>query len=139
MTLFFDIIKLEVESKGSDSLFMTILEDYYNVKTYNKLQKIKYKAINGKSWLLNPVPLFDRKLADISYIVQYIKLAGRRNYQIYKAYNIITLDISFYPNLILDTIKNNPLLTLSNNNIHFKFEDIFFEAKLLNKGKNKWL
>jgi len=134
MTLFFDIIKLEVESKGSDSLFMTILEDYYNVKTYNKLQKIKYKAINGKSWLLNPVPLFDRKLADISYIVQYIKLAGRRNYQIYKAYNIITLDISFYPNLILDTIKNNPLLTLSNNNIHFKFEDIFLNKT--NKGRN---
>ena len=135
MTLFFDIIKLETESKGNDSLFMTILQDHYNVKICHKLQRIKYKPINGRSWLLNPLPLFDKKIADITYIVKYIKLAGRRNYQIFKAYNILTLDISFYPNLILENIKNNPLLTLSNNNIHFKFEDLFFDSKL-NKGKN---
>jgi hypothetical protein len=134
MTLFFDVLKLETESKNNDNLFLNILEDYYNVITYNRLQKIKYKSISGRSWLLNPVPLFNRKIADISYIVQYIKLAGRRNYQIFKSYSIPSLDISFYPNLIISSIKNNPLLTLSNNSIHFKFEDIFFEAQL-NKGK----
>jgi len=130
MTLFFDIIKLEAESKGNDLLFMNILEDYYNVKTFNRLQKVKYKSISGRSWLLNPVPLFDRKTADISYIVQYIKLAGRRNYQLYKTYGILTLDSSFYPNLLLENIKRNPLLNISNNqHIHFKFEEIFIKGK----------
>lgn len=123
MTLFFDIIKLEAEAKGNDKLFLDILEDYYNVKTYNKLQKLKYGSIKGKSWILNPAPLFDKKIADISYIVQYIKLAGRRNYQLFKLYNITYLDTSFYPNLLIDNIKNNPLLIISNKTIYFKFEN----------------
>lgn len=129
MTLFFDIIKLETESKGSDKLFIDILEDYYRVQVLNKIQTIKYRSIKGKSWLLNPIPLFDKTIADLSYIVQYIKLAGRRNYHLYKMHNILTLDITFYPNLNIELIKNNPLLNIINNNIHFKFEDNFFETK----------
>jgi len=124
MTLFFNINKLESQSNGNDLLFLNILEDYYNVKTFKRLQKLKYKPIDGKSWLLNPSPLFNRKIADISFIVQYIKLAGRRDYTLYKLYNTLTLDISFYPNIILENIKGNPLLALINNNIHFKFEEI---------------
>ena len=123
MTLFFNITKLESQSNGNDLLFLNILEDHYNVQSFKRLQKIKYRPINGKSWLLNPSPLFNRKIADISFIVQYIKLAGRRDYILYKLYNTLTLDISFYPNLILDNIKGNPLLTLINSNIHFKFEE----------------
>jgi len=129
MTLFFDIIKLESESKGNDTLFLNILEDYYYVKTFNRLQKLKYKNINGKSWLLNPLPLFNRKIADIIHIVQYIKLAGRRNYHLYKTFNLISLDISFYPDINLKTVVYNPLLRISNNYINFKFEDIFFVTK----------
>jgi hypothetical protein len=134
MTLFFDIHKLEQECKGSDILFISILEDFYCNQKYNKLQKLKYKSIKGRSWLLNPLPLFDKTIADVSYRVQYIKLAGRRNYSLYIQHNIIFLDISFYPNLNILLIKDNPLLNIINNNIHFKFEDKYLETKL-NKEK----
>ena len=82
MTLFFDVFKLEAEAKDSDKRFMDIFEDYYNRKTYNKYQKIKYGSIKGNSWILNPTPLFNCN-EDIAYIVQYIKLAGRRDYFLY--------------------------------------------------------
>lgn len=129
VTLFFDIIKLETEAQGNDLRFMQILEDYYYRIKHQKLQKIKYKSIAGNGWLLHPTPLFNRKLADIAYIVQYIKLAGRRDYLLFKFYNQITLDCSFYPNLDIERIKRNPLLTVSNNHIHFKYETLYLNSR----------
>lgn len=89
---------------------------------HSKLKFIKVRA--GYSFLLNPEALFNDKSTDPSYISQYIKLAGRRNYGMYKLYKITYLDLSYYPEILLDKIKHNPLLTIANNKIYFKYEEI---------------
>ena len=129
MTLFFDIHKLEAQAQGSDLKFINIFKDYYDRKTFSKLQVLKYSPIEGNSWILNPAPLIGN-ISDLAYVVQYIKLAGRRDYSLYKLYNQISLDCSFYTDLNFNTIKRNPLLQLINNHIHFKFEKIYLDAKL---------
>lgn len=129
MTLFFDINKLEKEADGNDLKFMQILEDHYIVRTKHTLPKLKYKPINGKSWLLNPQPLFNKHIADIAYIVQYVKLAGRRDYLLYKLYNQISLDRSYYPTLNIDNISRNPLLFITQTHVHFKYETIYLNSR----------
>lgn len=88
----------------------------------SRLNFVKLKT--GGSYLLNPEALFNDKSTDPSYIVQYIRLAGRRNYGMYKLYKIKYLDLSYYPEILLDKIKHNPLLTIANNKIYFKYEEI---------------
>jgi predicted RNA-binding protein associated with RNAse of E/G family len=58
------------------------------------------------------------------YKAQYIRLAGRRDYAIYKYYGHKYLDLSYYLDINLDTIKNNPLTKITENKIYFKYEEI---------------
>lgn len=123
MTLFFDINKLDKEASGSILKFIAILEDHHNKSTKKGSYLRKYKPIYGSDFLLHPEPLFKITL-DKAYIVQYVRLAARRDYTLYKLLNIITLDLSYFPEINLDLIKNNPLLKIINNKIQFKFEEI---------------
>ena len=123
MTLFFDINKLDKEASGSIIKFIAILKDHYtkSIKKYSYINK--YKSIHGNSYLLNPAPLFTAKI-DKAYIIQYVKLAARRDYTLFKLFNIISLDLSYFPEINLEIIKHNPLLKIINNQIQFKFEEI---------------
>lgn len=118
MTLFFSLENLQKESKGDSRKFISLLKDQEN--------RVKYrKSLSGNSFILNPKPLLNNTDTDIYYIVQYIKLAGRRDYLLYKTNNVITLDTSYYPELNYSAIKTNPLLTLNKKQIHFKYEEIY--------------
>jgi len=130
MTLFFSLEKLEKQANGSDPKFMQILWDHYQSKLLKRptLSKIKYKSINGSSYLLNPQPLFNQNV-DIAYVVQYVKLAARRDYTLFTVFNQIVLDLSFFPDLDAQAISRNPLLIVKNKHIQFKFEEIYYGAK----------
>lgn len=114
-TFFFDLTKLEKLAKNDLYRFMEIMEAEYN--TVLVLSKIR-----GKSFLLKPKSLFKAKI-DIVYKVQYVRLAAKRDYFLYKQYGFKGLDLSLYPDLHTNNIKYNPLLEISNNKLTFKLED----------------
>lgn len=121
MTLFFDILTLERESKNDPKSMLSLLKQWlYKDNPYAKPIK---KSLSGKSFLLNPKSLLYERTTDPIYIVQYIKLAGRRDYTEYKLFKNKYLDLTLYPDINLDTIKHNPLITIANNKIYFKFEE----------------
>lgn len=89
----------------------------------NKHLKFTEVDLKGSSYILNPEPLFKDKSTDILFKIQYIKLAGRRDYLLYKQYKYKRLDTSYFPDLIYDSIKYNPLLEVTPKEIIFKLEE----------------
>jgi hypothetical protein len=121
MTLFFSLENLERESKGNYVNFYTLLYNHYIKKLPKPTAKLSLK---GASFILNPEPLFNgNKNVDILYKIQYIQLAARRDYAMYKLYGAKYLDLSYYPDINIHAIATNPLLTVVNNKIYFKFEE----------------
>lgn len=93
-----------------------------------KSRYTKYKPsklpLNGYSFILNPGPVFNLEAHyDINYVVQYIKLCGLRDYAMFKFHGVRYLDTTYFPDLNINNIKHNPLLTLANKQINFKYED----------------
>lgn len=126
MALFFNLQTLETQSLNDANKFMAMLEYHYSKRLPSKYSKYLPSKIplNGTSYLLNPLALFNDKSTDILYKLQYIKLAGRRDYSLYKLYKYKALQLSYYPDIIYDTIKHNPLLTITQTEITFKYEEI---------------
>lgn len=79
-------------------------------------------SLAGTSFLVNPVPLFEDKNTDILYKAQYIKLAAKRDYFHYKQYKSTELQTSYFPDILYDAIKSNPLLKITPTTIQFKYE-----------------
>ncbi len=86
-------------------------------KKFNRARMI------GQSFLLNPDELLNDRRTDPSYIVQYIKLAARRDYAMYKLYNITYLDLTYYPDIDRSKISHNPLLNIAGDKLFFKYEE----------------
>lgn len=124
MVTFFDLKKLEEASCNSSYDFMAMLWYHYTKKLPKNNKHVKYTKhdLRGNAFLLNPAPLFEDKSTDILYIIQYIKLAARRDYLLYKQYGYKNLQTSFFPDLIYDNIKHNPLLEITKTEIIFKYE-----------------
>lgn len=125
MVLFFDLETLEKQS-GNDAQKMMALLAYHANKNL-ALKKSKYKpskvSLFGHCFLLNFNSLLSDKSTDILFKIQYIKLAARRDYTLYKLYQYKNLQLSFYPDINYDSIKQNPLLNITKTEIHFKYED----------------
>ena len=130
MTLFFSLEKLEKQADGNDPKFMQILWDHHQRKLLKRptLNKVRYKPINGSSYLLNPQPLFNQNI-DIAYVVQYVKLAARRDYTLFTLFQQIALDLSYFPDLDVMAVGRNPLLIVKTKHIQFKSEEIYYGAK----------
>ncbi len=99
---------------------------YYNTipkSKYSRLKKFSRNKLLGASFLLNPEPILNDNVTDPNYLVQYVRLAGRRSYAMHKLYNLRYLDLSYFPDISLEKIKHNPLLTIAKDKIHFKYED----------------
>jgi hypothetical protein len=126
MALFFNLQLLESESGNDEQKFLKLLKYYYdNTTVVSKYEKYKplEKSLKGNSFLINPRPVLystDRNPTDL---VNYIKLAGRRDLLLYKNYKILHLDRSLYPDINIEAIKYNTLLTITNNHIKFKYEE----------------
>lgn len=126
MALFFDIYKLEEQSCNDPKLFIPMLYYHWNkaapLTKYNRSLRSKV-SLTGNSFLLNPSDFFNDRTTDDLFRVQYLKLAGRRDLSLYKMYNYKGLQTSFFPDLIYDSIKHNPLLEIKHNEILFKYEE----------------
>jgi hypothetical protein len=125
--LFFNLSLLENNTQCDPVLLVEKLKLHFIRKTIPKNQYSRIKPIpnlNGNSFLINATSFFDDKVTDTVYKAQYIRLAGRRDYAIYKHYGHKYLDLSYYSDINLDSIKNNPLITITQNKIYFKYEEI---------------
>lgn len=124
MAIFFNLQTLENEAGSDSNKFVALLEYHYSKRVPYKYSKYKPSKVplNGSSYLLNPVDLFSDKSTDVLYKVQYIKLAARRDYSLYKLYKYKALQLSYYPDIVYDAIKTNPLLNITQSEILFKYE-----------------
>ncbi len=121
---FFNIENLEKEAPCDPKRFLHLLETFYYKRLprrFNKHRPARLTLI-GSSYLINPEPLFTTNV-DINYVLQYVKLAGRRDYSLYKHYKIATLPLSYFPDIDMESIKTNPLLKITQSEIFFKYEE----------------
>lgn len=126
MILFFSLSILEAETLGNPKQMVEKLCLFYTKKQIPKNSYSKVKPIRnliGNSYLINPDGFFADNITDIIYKSQYIQLAGRRDYSAYKLYNVKHLDLSYFKDIDLDNIKTNPLITITQNKIYFKYEE----------------
>lgn len=125
MALFFDIKKLEEQAGNDSTRFLQMLYYHWNktipLNNSNKFLRSKVPLI-GNSYLLNPQDFFHDQSTDELFKVQYIKLAGRRDYSLYRMYKYCRLPTSYFPDLIYDSLKHNPLLEITPTEIIFKYE-----------------
>jgi len=123
MALFFNLDLLEAESQCEPKLMLLMLERHFGRKLIpkNNRDKLTYRNLAGHSFLLDAHSLFS-DTSDIAHKAQYIRLAGRRDYSLYKLYKVTYLDLSYYKDIDLDAIKHNPLLDIQQNKIYFKYE-----------------
>lgn len=126
MTLRFNLHLLEEKTSCNPQKLVRSLELFYNKKLIprSSLGERPIPNLGGSSFLLNPSDLFKDKSTDVIFKAQYIRLAGRRDYATYRYYGTKHLDLTFFTDIDLGSIKHNPLLTISNNNIYFKYEEI---------------
>ena len=125
MAIFFDIRVLE-ELSGSDPYkFMALLE-YRRSGGIAKSKFSKYKpatkSLSGGSFILNPDRLFSDKTTDILFKLQYVKLAARRDYSLWKFHKYKGIQLSYYPDINIEAAKHNPLLIVTPTEIQFKYE-----------------
>jgi hypothetical protein len=125
MALFFNLDTLEHYSGGNYVTLVEILENFFTgtipKNKYVRLPKYNPQKLRGESFLLNPRDLF-KDPTDTAYKAQYIRLAARRSYMLYRMYGFRDLDLSLYPDLAVDSIKHNPLLTINKSTIKFNLE-----------------
>ena len=119
MTLFFNIEKVNKTAKGSPTQTVRILKDMHECNPFTKYNKL----LNGNCFLLKPELLLNDKITDILYIYQYILLAARRDYSLFKLFGEKSLPLSYFPDINLSSIRTNPLLNVTNSEIKFKYEE----------------
>lgn len=126
LTIFFNLETLERESCDIPQKFVQLLWYHYQNKLlYHSDPRIrKLKTLTGYSFIINPEKLFNDRSTDILYKVQYIKLAARRDYYLYVSYDYRGLDLSFHPDINIETIITNPLLKIKHREILFKYEEL---------------
>lgn len=120
MTLFFNWKNLNTETKGNPIKIVTTLRAFNDKKMLKAGLRDKLK---GSSFLLQPNKILNDNIVDILYIYQYLFLAARRDYSLYKLYGVKSLPLSHYPDINISSIRSNPLLIVTNNEIHFKYEE----------------
>ena len=127
MICFFNLENLEKESGDNPTKFLDTFETFLYKKLPSKRKGVKRIKLNlhGSSFIINPEPLITKakKSIDIAYIIQYIKLAGKRDYSHYKYYNSKSLQLSYFPDINMQAIKTNPLLKITDTEIFFLYEE----------------
>jgi hypothetical protein len=94
------------------------------VNRHDRIYKFWTKSFHGHSFLVNPEALFiQRRRYSDGEIAQYAGIASLRNYFEYQKNKDTTLDLLHFTGNE-DSIKNNRLLRIENDRIHFLFEEI---------------
>jgi hypothetical protein len=130
LTIFFNIKTLEKES-GGDPYKLVFLIHYLAGGDKPVWYKGSISKLTGFSFINNAKPLSaNLDIHDPMHIVQYIKLLALRDYSMYKRYGVTYLDTSYYPDLATANISANPLITITQNKIYFKYEEIYNGIKV---------
>lgn len=120
MILFFNWNSLVKESNNDPLKIVDLLKKF----KANKILKHGLRnKLKGNSFLINAEKILEDNQTDILYIYQYIFLAAKRDYNLYKLYGVTSLPLSYYPDIELGSIRHNPLLDVTNNEIKFKYEE----------------
>lgn len=124
MTTFFNEELLERLSNNDPFKYIALLDYHVTGKLPRSTSKYRPARVSliGRSFLLNPGPLLNLKSCDIYHIVQYVKLAAKRDYSWYKLYGSTGIDLLYFPELDKAAVRNNPLLSVTNSHVNFKFE-----------------
>ena len=94
------------------------------------------KLLSGTSYILN-IDSLERAKVPSEYMAQYIMLASRRSYYLYKSIGQIYLDLLDYPDLILSRVSSNPLLRIENDRMYFKYEEELLASRVKrNRGNS---
>lgn len=124
--LLFNLSTLESETQCNPEYMVAALKMYYEGVKIPKSSLTKYKPITkdmvGSSFLVHPDKFFKDTTTDIIFRAQYIRLAGRRDLLNFKYYGTLSLDLSFFSDIDISSIKYNPLIEISNKQINFKYE-----------------
>jgi len=98
----------------------------YNLTCHSsdKRKDIFYNSdLTGDSYLLNPQLLLQNEIgASMRHMAEYVGLASYRRYVDYDMTGDSTLYVH-YNHMKLDKIKQNPLLHVEGDKIHFKLEE----------------
>ena len=127
MTLFFNLENLEKEAVCDPLRFIALLHTLQYGVTPRKYKYVRPAKLEltGNSFLLNPKPLLENKdKIDNGFIIQYIKLAARRDYGLYKQYGVKSLLLTYFPDLNLQSLTQNPLLNIKQTEICFLYEEV---------------
>jgi hypothetical protein len=121
---YYNIEKLLKASKNDPILTFKMLENYYYKVVPKSRKALKYTAnlSEGNNFLINTEKLLDSPV-DINHKFQYLLLTSKRDILMYAEYGCTYLDLSYWPDLLVDRIKSNPLLNITQTKIHFLFED----------------
>lgn len=126
MALFYNAKILEEQATCDNEKMLALLEYHWSKKIPKNL-RVKFfpSPVNlaGQSFLINPADFFNDKNTDILYRIQYLKLTGLRDYNLYKQYKYVRLNKSYFPDIRYDDIKYNPLLKITQTEILFKYEE----------------
>lgn len=124
----YEWLKIFKQSQGSPSIILDILtyiverpipKDDYDIIT-KRMSKIDW---SGDSFLLNPQAVIDnRHFFKEKELAEYVGLASFRNLAEYKTTGRKTLPVKECP-VKLESIKDNRLLSIVNNQIYFKWEE----------------
>lgn len=130
--MFFNIHALESVASDNSEKFIALLEYHYRGAIIAK-KKAKYRPIRliGNSFLLNPAPIFNSN-DSLNHKVQYIRLAARRDYTLYKHYNIAYLDLSFFPDIDTNKLVGNNIVRIVGDRVEFKYENQYLNRKIRN-------
>ena len=103
-------------------IFKMLVNSEIPKNKYDPIYKYYEKNYSGQSFLVSP-----KKLLEVAFkykrkeVVEYIVLASYRSYTDYIMYGTLTLDVMHSP-LPLNKLKNNRLLHIEDNKIHFLYE-----------------
>jgi hypothetical protein len=127
--IFFDWPTVYVQSEGLPNNILNII----SYITFKPLPKNHYDAhikkmaaVNwkGHSFLLNPKKIITaRETYPAEKLAEYVALASFRNYNQYKVAKQTTLSVYECP-ISLESIENNKLLSIQNDQIYFCWEEV---------------
>lgn len=127
MITFFDYEKLLKEADGNAIRMLEVLRFKVHPEWARSSKDMvlvaKAKRIVGKSFAINLEALIKDLGTDPLYKQQYLLLASKRDFTLYRQHRELGLPLSYFPDLDLNKIRSNPLLVVRNNNLYFKYEE----------------
>lgn len=125
--IFYDLRSIQRVAKRDPKRYISALRVLCGEVPCNKFDPLYFfylKDFSGKSFLVNPQALLDNTFFySAKDIAEYVALASYRNYSHYATTGDTSLDL-FHSPVSQDIINKNRLLSIENDKVLFKFEEV---------------